>query len=378
MAEIIETSVSAPEIDPAKAELANAMAFALGTKPVESPVEQVVEPAPVEPTITPFLFDTFKEKFGYQKPEDAFTEIEQLRALKNAPPPPPTYEFENEESRKLFESLTKGDKKAVIDTLIKQDRIEQIMALEVNPNTAAEIVKYGMQLRYKDLSPAEIDYKFKKQFSTPSKPLQTADEEDDSYQARLADWQEKVNDAQMDLMIEAKTAKPEIEAAKLKLVLPEIEQQVDEDYLNYKKDVEERTRMSAETQAAYKAYTPDSIETKLAFADEANGVALEYHFKPDQASFAQALEMVNDIDKFYDLFQKPDGSPDRLKFLKTIHNVISMDKMITEAMVQAKNATLKSMLPDNTQPGGMVRHLTAPAPELTDLDKYMIAAGIKR
>lgn len=325
-----------------------------------------------------FTFDTLKEKFGYQKPEDAYSEIESLRALK-ANPPSPTYEFENEESKQLFEKFTKGDRKGVLEFLSKQQRIEDLMAVEVNTNTASEIVKYGMQLRYKDLSPAEIDYKFKKQFQVPPKPAQTADEDPENYQARLDAWTERSKDAEMDLMIEAKTVRPEIEAAKVKLVLPEIDQQPDQDYLNYKKQLEENQKISAETLTAYKAFTPKSIETKLNFNDEANGIAVDFQFEPDAQSFAQAVEMTTDIDKFYDRFQNQDGTPDRAKFLKAIYNALNIEKIVTEAMKQAKNATIKSMLPDNTQGSGLIRHLVA-SPNATDeqseIQKYMRAAGV--
>lgn len=375
MAEIIEnqTEVAAPT--PQQTELANAMAFALGTQPATQEAAPVVtEPEVIVDTPPAFSFDVLKERFGYTAPEEVATEIEQLRQLK-ANPPAATYEFENEESKKLFEAFTGGKRKEVVAILAKQERIEELLSVDVTNDNAAEIVKYGMQLRYKDLSPSEIDYKFKKQFSIPPKPVQTADEDDDDFQSKVSAWQEKVEDARMDLMIEAKTARPEIEAAKIKLVLPEIDQPVDEGYLNYKKSVEDESKLAAETVKAYKALTPKSIETKLNFNDEANGIAFDFQFEPDAVSFNQAVEMTTDIDKFYSQFQNQDGTPDRNKFLKTIYNAMNFDRVLTEAMKQAKNATIKSMLPDNSQ-GGLVRQMPAAPGEMSDLDKYMRTAGI--
>src|SRR5882757_5162104 len=261
MADIIEEQV-VETIDP-KVELANAMALALGTAHPAEPVaatQPTLDPAlPTEPT--PFTFDPFKEKFGYQSPEDAIKEIEDLRAYKDTPATP-TYEFENEESKKLFEALAAGKRKEVFDYLNKQQRIDELTSVDVTKDNAADVVKYAMQLKYPNLTQAEVEYKYRKQFNVPPKPAQAQDEEDDDYQKKVAAWQEVVEDRHMELMIEAKTARPEIEAAKAKLVLPEIDQQVDSDYLNYKKAIEDEQKIAAETVKVYKAFTPKAIETK--------------------------------------------------------------------------------------------------------------------
>jgi len=108
-----------------QAELANLMAISLGTNlPPQSqaPVsteggegeggtgeggEQQQQTA-VEPK---FKFDLFKEKFGYEKVEDIFAEIEKARTVKDVPPQPQEIKFENEQSKKLFEAIRGENKK---------------------------------------------------------------------------------------------------------------------------------------------------------------------------------------------------------------------------------------------------------------------------
>lgn len=321
-------------------------------------------------------FQPFKDKFGYQSAEDAMREIEELRGFK-ANPPIPAITFENEESEKLFRAWQAGKIPEVYSYLENQQRIEKYLTKEVTPDTAADIVKVGMALKYKDLTPDEINYKFNKQFAVPPKPIQGPEEEEPVYRDRVSAWQAVVDDKKMELMIEAKLAKPELESAKTKLVFPEIEQAVDEGYVQYKKALEENQRLAAETQEAYKTFTPKSAETKINFKDETNKIDFTYQYEPDQASFARDLEVASDINKFWGLFFDKDGKPDRPKFLKAIHYALNEQAILMSAMNQAKNATIKALLPDNSQ-GGLVRQLVQTPQEPTEVEKEMERRGIKR
>lgn len=377
---IIDNSQStAPVIDPAQAELASQMASAFSMKVPDTEIANTApsgtEDKKQDTQPAPFSFDTLKEKFGYQAPEEVLTEIEQLRALK-ANPPSQVLEFENEESKNILLALQKGDTKPLVSYLNQKQKLEDTLSLEINKDSASDIVKYGMSLKYKDLSAAEIDYKYKKQFGAPLKPAQGTDD-DEEYKAKLDQWQEVVNDRNMELMIEAKMLRPELEASKTKLVFPEIDQQTDDGYLDYKKAIEEEKKLSAEAVKAYEKFTPEMVETKLDFNDKANGVEFPFLYKPSPESFEKTRKMVNNIDEFYAMFQTQDGSPDRIKFFKFINSALNMDSMLLEAMNQSKNATLKSMLADNSQ-GGMVRQLNTGAQEENELDQAMSAFGIHK
>lgn len=159
--------------------------------------------------------------FGWETEEAAKSEIEQLRKLKDQKP---EFKFENEESKRLAEAISKGDRKTVLSILETQERLESLVAAEVNDETAESIIKLNMSLKYKDLSQKEIDYKFNKEYGIPKEPVRKEDELDDEFEARKAEWDEKVNDIKMARAIEAKLAKPELEKLKTQIVLPDISQ----------------------------------------------------------------------------------------------------------------------------------------------------------
>jgi hypothetical protein len=156
------------------------------------------------------------KSFGWETEDAAKAEIPKLKENK-----PQEYKFENEESQRLAEAISKGDRKAVRQILETQERLDEYTTAEVNDSNAADIIKMGMQLKYKDLSPQEIEYKYNKEFGLPKEPTQNADELDEEFASRKEVWQEKVNDIKMNRNIEAKLAKPELEKLKSTIVLPE-------------------------------------------------------------------------------------------------------------------------------------------------------------
>lgn len=313
-------------------------------------------------------FGLFKEKFGYETPDAAIKEIEELRAFK-AQPRLPEFTVPDTESAAILRALAAGKKEEVWKALDHEMRIERLLTSEVNKDSAVDIVKMGMALKYKDLTPDEINYKFNKQFAIPSKPIQSLEDDETDFQQRLSQWQDIVNDKQMELMIEAKLAKPELQNAKGKLEIPDIETPVDEGYVQYQKMLEENARLDAETKAAYQKITPKAVETKLNFKDEANKIAFEFQYEPDVEGFKKAVEIASNSDLFWQTFANPDGTPNREKFLDMIYYATNKEKVLLAALNQSKNATIKASLPDNSQ-GGLVRQIPQ-SQEPNELDRQM-------
>lgn len=371
---ILQQEVSQPD---ASAQLAQHMALALGTAPPpETPATPNPE-VPTEPQAPADTFDLFKEKFGWEAPETAIKEIEELRAFKAAPPVA-EYKFENPESEKALKALQAGNLKEVYEILDQQLKIDNLTNGEITDKNAADLVKLQMSLKYKDLTQKEIDYKFNKQYGLPPKPVQSADEDTDDYEARVASWQAIVDDKTTELLIDAKLAKPDIQAAKSKLVFPEIAQQQDPDYLEWKKSRDDIGTAQVQTTEAYKAFTPKTIKTTLDFLDEPNKIKFTFDYEPSTEDFSKTMQMTSDFGEFWNHFTKPDGSPDREGFAKAIHFALNSSKIITEAMKQAKNATIKSMLPDNSQAGGLVRQLVTTPETPDELAQEMERRGIRR
>ena len=118
--------------------------------------------------------------------------------------------------------------------------------------------------------------------------------------------------------------------------------------------------------------TPKVLETKVNFNDEANKIAFEFQYEPDSESFSKVIETICDNQLFESAFLDQDGNLDRKKFADVIYYGLNKDKIIMEALKQAKNATIKSMLPDNSS-GGHNRQLPQ-GQEMSDLDKLMQAS----
>lgn len=162
-----------------------------------------------------------KDKWGYDSEETFEKEFNELKQLKEKKP----FEFSNDDSKKVAELINEGKTKELRQFLETQERLSDLTTAEVTKDTAEDIIKLGMQLKYKDLSPSEIQYKFNKEFGLPKEPAQGDLESDDEFAARKSDWQEKVNDIITNRVIEAKLLKPELSKFKTELVLPTIERQ---------------------------------------------------------------------------------------------------------------------------------------------------------
>jgi len=179
------------------------------------------EPAKVEapePTKIPAVdYNQYvKEKFGFDSEEVALAEIAKLKEK-------PETKFANEQSEKLFKYLQEGKEDDVLNLLSQKKKYDRLSTAEVNNvDIAADIVKAAMQAKYKDLTADEVEYKFNKTFSIPAAPKQKDDELDEEFEERLNDWKFKKEEAEKDLIIEAKLVKPEIEKLKTELVLPDL------------------------------------------------------------------------------------------------------------------------------------------------------------
>jgi|GEM_PF-3257673 len=181
---------------------------------IKTEIPNVVETKTVDSATEPFY-----KKLGFEKEDDVINEITVLRE-KNAKVPE-EIKFENEESKTIHELLRAGKKKDVLQILALQDKLETLATSEVDDNNAADIIKTGLKLKFKDLSDKEIEYKYNQQYKLPKEPQ--GDLEDDDFKATHEEWKEQVDNIKMNKIIDAKTMKPDLAKAKTELVFPEIE-----------------------------------------------------------------------------------------------------------------------------------------------------------
>ena len=163
-----------------------------------------------------------KREFSWESTEQAKAELEELRSFRERQEEQ-EIEFENEESLNLFRLFKEGKQDDVYSYLENRRKLDKLLTSEVNKETAADIIKLSLQNTYKDLTPEEIEYRFKREFGVPEKPVQRDIETDEEYAERLSSWESKVKDVETDLLIEAKLARPELEKMKSELVFPDIE-----------------------------------------------------------------------------------------------------------------------------------------------------------
>lgn len=314
-----------------------------------------------------------KENFGAESLEAIKSELEELRQFK-ANPTREELKFENEVSEKLAKAWMAGKTDEVFEYLNQHRQLEALTNAEVTDDTADEIIKLSMRMKYsaEGLNDREITYKFNKQYALPKEPVGDVDDED--FKELHAAWKEQVEDIKMSKIIDAKVAKRELDGFKQKLVLPEFnEQTVDDGYLQYKTQLEENQKAAIENTTEYKKYTPKVLETKVNFNDEANKIAFEFQFEPDSESFSKVIDTICDNEKFVKAFEGQDGNFDRKKFAEVIYYGLNKERFVMEAMKQAKNATMKqTLLADNSNTGGG-RQL-AQTQEPSELDKQMRAS----
>lgn len=189
----------------------------------ETVAETVTTPAqettPIDDTELVDANEYLKSTLGLNDWDEAKKVVEEYRQLKEKRG---EFNFANDASKQLFEYLKEGKEDELYKFLSEKKKVEKLTTAEVNETIAADIVKFAWSKKYSSLTPEQIDYKFNKQFGIPKEPVQYELESDDEFAARKSEWQAKVNEVKMDLMIEANLAKPDIEKFKTELILPEI------------------------------------------------------------------------------------------------------------------------------------------------------------
>lgn len=165
--------------------------------------------------------DWVKREFDVEDTETLKQQLKEYRELKEKPAST-EYKFENEDSQRLAEAISKGDRKEVLRILETQQQVENLVSAEVNDDTAGDIIKLGLKLKHKDLTDAEINHKYNKQYGVPKEPIKGEFEDDTEFEEKHEAWKERVAEIKMDKIIEAKTMKPELLKANSELKLPEV------------------------------------------------------------------------------------------------------------------------------------------------------------
>lgn len=237
--------------------------------------------------------DLYVKEFG--KSKDEFKkEYDELVKFRQEPPKPEEIKYENEDSRKVHQLLKEGKIKDVIDVYNKQERISNAIGLEVNKDTAADIIKLNIHLKYPTLTQQQIDFQYKQEYGLPKEPVMKDTDDEIEFKERHDNWKEQVENIQMKSVIAATMAKPELEKSKTTIVLPEI---------NPQPKVEQPSQESLEAQQKAAENFRKLLESNYAKAEgfstkvKDESVELPVSFKiPDEDKVAIKERLMNGFD----------------------------------------------------------------------------------
>jgi hypothetical protein len=156
-----------------------------------------------------------RERFGFESVEEAESQFKKLKEQ-------PSFEFNDDVSKTLFDAIREGKADDVYQVLNQQKRLEKLITAELNTELAVEIVKENLKQKHKELNDEEVDLLFYDKFYVPLKPEQGYDESDEDYANKVKSWEAQVDYTERKLMIEAKTTRPELEKLKSDIKLPDI------------------------------------------------------------------------------------------------------------------------------------------------------------
>jgi hypothetical protein len=217
-----------------------------------------------------------KREFETDDVEVLKAERAELKKLKETGLTAAEIKFENDQSKQVHELLRAGKIDEVVEIYNTKKKIERALAAEVTASTAPDIIKLGMQLKYKDLTTDEIEYKYNKEFGLPKEPKKGEDELDEDFDVRKNDWQDKYNDRVKDIIIEAKLLRPEVESSNAKLILPELSKP---EPTQYKPTQEELDKFN-QTVADFTNKVDNDLKTlnelSVTFKDEAVEITSSY------------------------------------------------------------------------------------------------------
>lgn len=163
-----------------------------------------------------------KSQFEYDNIDTFKNEWNELRRLKDLPKPE-EHKWANEESKQAYELLREGKRDDVRRILNQQAELERLEKFDItDASQAAEIIKANLQFKYKDLDPKQIDRLYSRQYELPAEPRQTEDQTDEEYAQAVSNWKRQVQEKEMDIMIDAKIAQPELANYKKQIVFPDI------------------------------------------------------------------------------------------------------------------------------------------------------------
>jgi hypothetical protein len=310
--------------------------------PVEQPVaanvqdETIHQAADNEEVLD--LDEYFKREFGIDAAA-AKNEWTELRKLKETPPTPQEVKWSYDDSKE----------EDIYNYIHQKRELAKLESMDVaNSDQAAEILKANLQFKYKGtLTSQEIDRIFSKQYALPAQPSRDIDHTDEEHAEVIKAWESQVAEKKMDMIIEAKMAKPELSKFKDQIVLPDIQKpQVQQQGPTQ----EELAAREAGRQAYLKAVEGSYQNFKgfsVTVKDGDAQLPISYGVNPEEVTASkQEIENLNFDDFFANRWFDENGNPRVNLMQEDLYHLKNRDrihqKLANEAAAQMKAHLIKS------------------------------------
>jgi hypothetical protein len=333
------------------------------TPPKEEAKEEEAKPEVVAEAPKPWY-----ETYGFASEDEAKTEIETLRSLKEKAPTPAEIAFANEQSKRLFEAIKEGKEDEVYQ-ILEQKR--KLSAADTMP--AADALRLQLSLTHQHYTPEDVSDVMEERYALPPRPVQELHESDDDFALRENAYSQQVQKVERRMNRDAVSAREELKRINQELVLPDINKQAPE-------NPEAAAQRSAELKALRDSYLqafdrdfPKFTGFQVTYKDEEVEIPVAYTVDETEKAAYRARLSDFDVDEFVNSkWFNPDGSPNVVKFAQDVYEMENRDrimqKLVNEAVNQRlaherkKNANIHLSGPQGTLvPGGEKSHQKAQA-----------------
>lgn len=305
--------------------------------------------------------EPLKTNLGYESWDAAKEEIAALKAKAETPA---EIKYANEQSKALHEAILAGKTEEVYAILDTQAKLSKVADMK-----ADEVLKLHISQTNKHYSSEDIKDVFDEKYAYPEKPTQKDDELDDEYKVREERWEESKAKIDRRKERDAVTAKADLSKLSAEIKLPDI--QKPPEAVN-EEEQKELQKLEAETKEAYSKLSPKDISMVFKFNDEASKLAFDIAYEPEKDSFDKAVSLASDMKAFFESYYDKDGSPLRKEFLRDLYAGRNIQKIVSEAMVEATNQTKNWFLANQKNiNNGVQRNFTIPP--VSDVDRLRTA-----
>jgi hypothetical protein len=314
----------------------------------QAPLSQTPEAAAPIPAAPVIPTEWLKNEFGIEDPQIIKQEREELKKLKETPIVPAQQEikFADEQSKLIHELLRDGKTKEVREFLETQEKLDAFISKQVTSDNAADIIKLGIQLKNKNLTPDEVEFQYRQDYVEPKKPVQKTTETDEDFEERMSEWTEKVQTIATKRVVAAKMLQPELEKAKATITLPELSKPAPQ--------VQEQSQESLEQLEKVKEKIWNALDSNYAKVDgfsttvKDESVEFAVAFKiPDEAKVAIKDDLKKGFspDEFFnDRWFDKDGTPKVEAMVKDRYVLDNLDKILSGVANNAASDRLKEYI----------------------------------